>query len=243
MTTSTTRNEISDALLRAGIYQCLAGVFAYPDPALIESLTARWLTLSKWHNFWSTEMRETISEMHTALQKADVSALAEEYIRLFGPAAYCPLTETSWGDSARLLGKPAQMADISGFYRAFNIHPCEGTETVPEDHLAMELEFMSVLCLKEAYALNAGLDDELDITLDAQKKFLGEHLATWIDYWAESLIANNPVPFYCSLAKTLQHMIHLETGRLGIVPVPIRARISDTEVGEDTFSCQLSSAP
>jgi len=241
--TLTSHIDVSDALLRAGVYQRLAEAFAYPSVEFKKSLGERSAALLEWQNHWPTGMQALIFETLAALQKDDILSLAEEYIRLFGPAARCPLTETSWGDSARLLGKPAQMADISGFYRAFNIHPCENTDTVPEDHLAMELEFMSVLCLKEAHALNSGLEDELDITLDAQKKFLGEHLATWIDYWAESLISNNPVPFYCSLAKTLQHMIHFETGRLGIVPVPIRARISDTEVGEDTFSCPLSSAP
>lgn len=235
--------EVSDALLRAGIYQRLAQAFAYPSVEFKKTLGERSAALLEWQNHWPAGIRALISETLAALQKDDISSLAEEYVRLFGPAARCPLAETSWGDSARLLGKPAQMADISGFYRAFNINLKEGLDTFPEDHLVIELEFMSVLCLKEAHALNLGLEDELDITLDAQIKFLGEHLATWIDYWAESLITNNPALFYCSLAKTLQHMIHLETGRLGIVPAPIRARISDTEAGDDAFICPLSSAP
>lgn len=241
--THTSHIGVSDALLRAGIYQRLSEAFAYPSIEFKKSLGERSAALLKWQNHWPAGMQALISETLAALQKDDISSLAEEYVRLFGPAARCPLTETSWGDSARLLGKPAQIADISGFYRAFNINLREGVDSFPEDHLVIELEFMSVLCLKEAYALNSRLADELDITLDAQKKFLGEHLATWIDYWAESLITNNPVPFYCSLARTLQHLIHLETGRLGIVPAPIRARISDTEAGDDTFICPLTSAP
>jgi Uncharacterized component of anaerobic dehydrogenases len=186
---------ISNALLKTGMYRCLSEAFSYPTPELYMTLCTRGTTLLEWRSYWPAGMREWFAEILAILQKEDLSLLSEEYVRLFGPAARCPLTETSWGDSARLLGSSAQIADVSGFYRAFNIYLREDTDSFPEDHLAIQLEFMSVLCFKEAYALNAGLQDKLDITLDAQKKFLQEHLATWIDCWAENLNTNNPAHF------------------------------------------------
>lgn len=229
-----------EALLRAGIFGAIAGAFCYPAQDLPEAMESRWTRLLEWDGEWPDAQRSVLAAVLEALQAADPALLANEHIRLFGPSAQCPLTETSWGDSARLLGKAFQLADISGFYCAFDVRPRVNAGSVPEDHLLMELEFMSILYLKEAYAVNSGLEEELLITRDAQKKFLEEHLATWIDYWAERLRACAPAPFYRELAAALKLVIHAETARLGLAPIPIRARVADHTAGGDTLDCPFT---
>jgi TorA maturation chaperone TorD len=236
-------NEISDALLRAGIFRLFAEAFCYPEQDSLEVLESRWISLLGWKGEWPDVVQDSLAGTLEDLRAANPSLLSDEYFRLFGPAACCPLTETSWGDSGRLLGKAAQLADISGFYHAFKVQPRAIADSVPEDHLVVELEFMSILYLKEAYAANAGLNEELDITRDAQKKFLEEHLATWIDYWAELLGNYAPRSFYHTLASALQITIRSEARRLGITPVPIRARVTDHEAGADSFNCPLVVIP
>ncbi len=241
--TTAAGNEVGAALLRAGVYGLLAEAFCYPAPGSLKALENRWDCLLGWNGEWPDAIRDDLAGALADLRGADPAHLAGEYVRLFGPAACCPLTETSWGDAARLLGKAAQIADISGFYHAFKVQPRTKADAVPEDHLAVELEFMSILSLKEAYAINAGLGEELEITRDARNKFLEEHLAAWIDGWAGFLDEYAPAPFYRALASSLLRVIHAETARLGITPFPIHARLADPEAGSDTFVCPHAAAP
>ena len=244
MSRSSLVNEISDAFLRAGLYRTLAQAISYPDQNMVIALQEGWSALLQLQQEgWPVGSQELLNIALDELQASSIPELGEAHVRLFGPAARCPLTETSWGDAARLLGKPAQIADISGFYRAFGLQPAAGPVAAPEDHLVTELEFMSILCLKEAYALNTGLDEQLAITRDALNKFLEEHLSTWIDYWAEQMLSENPPAFYRALAPLLQGMVRAECSRLGLTPLSIRARAYDVEVGADTLECPLAAAP
>jgi len=102
---------------------------------------------------------------------------------------------------------------------------------------------MSILCLKEAYALNTGLAEQLAITRNARNMFLEEHLATWIDYWADQTLDENPPALYRTLAILLQGILRSECLRLGLKPQSIRMRAKDVEVGADTLQCPLASAP
>lgn len=234
------RHEIGYALVRAGIYNSIAKALCYPGPALLESLRENCARLSAWQGNWPEGMQEVTRAINACALDADVSVLAEDYVRLFGPGARVPLTETSWGDMGRMLGRAAQLADISGFYHAFKARPLEGRESLPEDHLVMELEFMSILCLKEAHAINEELADELQVTCDAQKKFLQDHLGTWTGYWMEQLAGNSPAPFYLRVGEALQMMMQAEIARLGVAPLSIRGRCQDRELGADTFSCPMA---
>ena len=244
MNMTTPANEISDALLRAGIYRTLAQAFSYPDQGMVDALKESWSSqLLFWKNGWPDGLRELLVTTLEDLQSSNVPDLAEAHVRLFGPAARCSLTETAWGDAARLLGKPAQIADISGFYGAFGLQPVSGSDATPEDHLVTELEFMSILYLKEAYAHSAGMDEQLAITRDARNKFLEEHVATWIDYWAEQVQGENPPAFYGTLAALLQSILRSECVRLGLKPHSIRARAADAEVGADALECPLAASP
>ena len=235
--------ETSTALQHAGLYLALAQAFTYPVGKTLGPVTDRWARLLESDNQWQETLQQAIVESYEQLRAADVGTLTSEYHHLFGPAALCPLTETSWGDAARLLGKAAQIADIAGFYCAFSLRPQDEGDAVPEDHLLSELEFMSVLYLKEAYALYTGLSEPLEITREAQKKFLEEHLAAWIDVWAESLCNCNPHPYYRALGATLQSLIHSEVVRLGLNPVRIQNRAADQEMGGDSFICPHTAAP
>jgi putative dimethyl sulfoxide reductase chaperone len=242
MNTSPCR-ETNNALQYAGLYLLLAQAFAYPNAKTLGPVAGRWARLLKADNQWQEYLQQAVVEGYEQLRAADVETLAAEHHHLFGPAALCPLTETSWGDAARLLGKAAQIADIAGFYCAFNLRPQDKGNAVPEDHLLSELEFMSVLYLKEAYALYTGLTEPLEITREAQKKFLEEHLATWIDMWAESLRNYNPHPYYRALGVILQSLIHNEVERLGLNPMCIQTRTVDQEMGSDTFICPHAGTP
>jgi DMSO reductase family type II enzyme chaperone len=235
-TRGTVEEEIFRTLLRGAAYRALALGFAYPSSAVLGRLNAQWSALRHESLPWSEEVKRTLQTATDLLQDADGEALEREHVRLFGPAARCSLHETAYGDAGRLLGKPASLADISGFYMAFGLHPTTG-DAHPEDHISLELEFMSLLSLKEAYALAKGWHEHLDVTRDAQRKFAQDHLGTWIDALAEQLRACDPHPFYAALGEALQRVVRAEVTRLKASPVPVGGCVADTEMGGETLVC------
>jgi TorA maturation chaperone TorD len=70
------------------------------------------------------------------------------------------------------------MADVAGFYRAHGLQ-VGGTERERPDHVVTELEFVSFLARKEAYALLHLGDDEVLECRRTSARFLREHLGRW----------------------------------------------------------------
>ncbi len=228
--------EVSTILFRGAVCQALALGFAYPTSTVLEQLKARWSELLTTSLPWPDGVRQPFEQATHLLHTTDGEVLEHEHIRLFGPAGRCSLHETAYGDADRLLGKAPHLADISGFYLAFGLKPTP-TDTHPEDHITLELEFMSVLALKEAYALVEGWSEQLEVTCEAQGKFVQDHLGTWIDAFAEQLQTCDPHPFYALLGKALQRLARAEVTRLNVSPLAASGCLADTEMGGDTVQC------
>lgn len=229
-------DQVSDILFRGAVCQALALGFTYPSGALLAQLETRWTDLLKAALPWPGGVRPYFEQAAHLLHTSDGEALEREHVRLFGPAGRCSLHETAYGDAGRLLGKAAHLADIAGFYLAFGLQP-SSTDAHPEDHVSLELEFMSVLALKEAYALVEGWRERLDVTREAQAGFIRDHLGTWIDAMAEQLQTCHPHPFYATLGEALQRLVRSEAGRLNVSPIAVRGRLADPEVGGEALEC------
>ncbi|MFZ5817532.1 MAG: TorD/DmsD family molecular chaperone [Bacillota bacterium] len=131
-----------------------------------------------------------------------------EYNGLFGGQAVpCPLYETEY-TGAHVWMQTQQMADIAGFYRAF------GVDTPGErpDGLAAELEFMGLLCLKEAVAQAEGLYEEAALCADAQTKFLTEHLGRWLPKVVERVERLGAEGYYPELLRLVHWYVEREVG-------------------------------
>jgi TorA maturation chaperone TorD len=218
------------------VYQALALGFTYPTSAVLEQLKVRWAELLNASLPWPDGVRQAFTGAANLVQAADGEVLERDHIRLFGPAGRCSLHETAYGDAGRLLGKATQLADISGFYLAFGLQPTP-TDTHPEDHITLELEFMSVLALKEAYALAEGWVEHLEVTREAQVKFVQDHLGTWIDAMVEQLRTCDLHPFYAALGEAVQCLARADVARLHVTPVAISGRLTDPEMGGDAIQC------
>ncbi len=152
------------------------------------ALCARLLTADQAE--WSQSLAE-LRELAGQLGRTDVAeALSEagpsagtgaELTRLFIRGVVPPY-ETSY-ESARSApgGKTLALADIAGFYRAFGFQ-AQGERP---DHLAPELEFVSLLCIKEAYARLVGEREGAEVCAEARSKFVREHLAPWLPSFRE----------------------------------------------------------
>lgn len=190
------RGAPEDALARCFLHGALARAFDYPDPerwawlradSTLAALRAAVVRLCP-------DPRGSLSREFEALAAAlapdPFTAFHDDYVAAIGHAARgsSPINEIEYGDlRADPLFQPHRLADLAAFYRAF------GMELGPEggerhDHLAVELEFMAVLTGQEAHALAQRLpDDLLAVNLQAQRRFLREHLGRWCPAFARRL--------------------------------------------------------
>lgn len=235
-TPSATAQWVSAALVRAAAFQALALGFSYPSSEVFIQLKTRWNALLKGPHSWPPDLRQPFQRFNGLLLSTDRETLESEYVRLFGPAARCPLHETAYGDAGRLLGRPASLADIAGFYLAFGLHP-SADDAHREDHIGLELEFMSLLAVKEAYAAVEGWQEALEITRTAQRRFVQDHLGTWFDAVITQLKLSEPHPFYAALGESLCAWMHTETIRLEVSPLPVGGPVADTVMGDDSLQC------
>jgi DMSO reductase family type II enzyme chaperone len=215
---ATLQNCIDTAVARSFIYRFLAQAFEDPTPEGWQRLcnettheTLR-LAISTLRSTTGILPRQDRLGTFPTFTPDGLSSFTEEYVATFGHAArgLCPMNEIEYGDiKADALFQPHRLADLAAFYRAFGL---EITDEAAErhDHICLELEFMSVLAAKEAYALEHQLDDEdLALCPDAQKKFLREHLGRWTPAFtrrlarmaAENSVLHLLAKFACAFIK------------------------------------------
>lgn len=167
------------------------------------------------------------AELAQGFWRPDDMEMAAEYDRLFchRTTILCPIYEVEY-DKNRAVSQGPTLADIAGFYRAFGV---ELAVNERPDHLALELEFMSVLAYKEALALQKNLREQAEICRDAQRKFLEAHLGRWVGIFADTLAHASWLDFYKTLARTLKEFIESECALLGARPEIITMRPTGVE--------------
>jgi len=171
----------SEALKRAFVYRWLAKAYEYPDPA-----SWQWLCGSISH------LDQGTTELSGHFHSSEYEHFLDDYVAAFGHAARgpCPLNEIEYGElKADPLIQPHRLADLAAFYHAFGLEPAANAHE-RMDHICFELEFMAVLALKEAYALeHRHSAEQLEACHHAQRDFLREHLGRWTPAFARRLSA------------------------------------------------------
>ncbi|MCH7705452.1 MAG: molecular chaperone TorD family protein [Chloroflexi bacterium] len=168
---------------RAAGYELLSLAFLYP-----ESGTSPWLTekagevASLASELGRKEVVRAAARVSDHFAHVSDASLVEQYIELFGHSVSgdCPQYEAEYED-AGIFQQTRTLVDLSAFYKAFGV---QASEDVKErwDHISIEMEFMQLLVIKEAYARENGHgEDKVRLCRDAQEAFLRDHLATWVN--------------------------------------------------------------
>jgi DMSO reductase family type II enzyme chaperone len=215
---------IDQAVARAFLHQFLAR--AFEDPAM-ESWS--WLTDPNTHAALrsavgalvdgAADLEKPTTALTARLRTDGFEQFQIAYVTAFGHTARgdCPLNEIEYGDlRADPLFQPHRLADLAAFYRAFGLEVADNAAERP-DHIGMELEFMSVLAAKEAYAHEHQLDDDqCALCRDAQKKFLREHLGRWSPAFARRLARAATDETLAALAEFTRNFIAAECARFDL---------------------------
>jgi nitrate reductase assembly molybdenum cofactor insertion protein NarJ len=205
-------NEIT--LRRAQMYAFLSQAFLYPrENWLADRHSPKALLEAQ-----GLQIGSTFLEGYSHITLEDLQA---EHRRVFGlVGSQCYETEFGLPHEFR---QSQELADLAGFYQAFGFRMGGKVRERP-DHIAVELEFMYLLCLKEAYARAHGSIEQAEITRKAQAAFLKDHLGTWIDAFAASLLIASDktgtkdveLSPYHLLARLAADFVRSDSERLGV---------------------------
>ena len=172
------------------------------------------------------------------------SQLNDQFENAFGllVSKACPPHETDYIDSKLSFQRSNTLADISGFYRAFGLTTSKIHPERP-DHIVQELEFMAFLIglQRQASETNAsGCREQQEVCLDAQVRFLREHLAWWVPAFAKLLCHEAAGGFYEAAGKFLAALIAAERALLSVTPAERNALPTSPEVPEACEGCELA---
>lgn len=139
-----------------------------------------WRLLGLLFEYPSGRWRSQIEALLCDVRKEELRRLALRaletasegaYMTLFGPAGSVPVREAA----CRSGTQPGYlMAELSAYYEAFGYRPACGEA---DDHFAVELDFLSYLKVKQAYALASGQAEHAGVTAEAAASFCRDHIA------------------------------------------------------------------
>ena len=208
---------------RETLYRWLALGFYAPDDQLIEALTSQRLVYGVGAALeWLGKDQQLFDEGLQRLQRCRAVTRAElvaEYQRLFGTgldrvspreAAY------RWRDASDLLNNGEVIAHLLRLqYQQFDVAPVMERD----DHVAVELEFLSFLCGREAASWSGSLPDMARQLRRQQKSFLDDHLGRWLAEFCQRVRTRTTSNLYAGLALLADAWLKLEHGSNYLPPV------------------------
>lgn len=198
---------------RARDFALASTLTSYPDDEVAETL--RTLAPSLATHAGAGVMLSTLSREH------GLDDLRSRYIELFDRGdGRVSLYETEYG-RMRGMAKGNDLADISGFYRAFGLQIDEQDAHEMLDHLAVELEFYAVLLAKQEYLARVGDAEGIAIVEDAQKKFLEAHLGPLARGVTTRFAAAADRGEYGEVLAWCGELVNRECVTLGVAPTPL----------------------
>lgn len=241
---SLTKSEelISSKITHYNAFQFASIISSYPDADYIENINALFddEEAKDYCSSINSESWDMLSSILNEVQKfpEKVDDIRSDYIDLFdrtntGNSLY----ETEYGRD-RIIAKTKELADISGFYKAFGLES-ESPGIAPEmvDHISVELEFYASLLIKQIYLEEKNDVEGTEIVLDARKKFLSYHLGRFVKAISERPGIQENL-FFPGVFRWINSLIEKECISLDIHP-DITEWLSNQKESED-FDCSAS---
>ena len=242
------RARVDDALARAVVYRTLSIGFQAPTDERLRQVGARdgyrvvTAALRRLDQRAGRNQLMPAAALLAALPAPDAAALAASFWRLFGHTTrglICAC-ETEYGPDNGF-HQPQQLADISGYYLAFGLRPVAASEA-RADHIASECEFMDFLNRKEALLLThrargAKGDETLDLTRQAARTFLRDHLGRFGRAFAASVASADGPGYFGALGHLLLAFVVVECRRMRVDAGPVELAVRPDSVDETPMAC------
>lgn len=154
---------------------------------------AEWRMISLLLDCPSAEWREEVAALGVEVKDRKLKQAAKAaqkegteglFHSVFGPGGPAPGREVSY----RGWVQPGyMMSELNSFYDAFSYKPV--TNEVP-DHIAVETGFIAYLKLKELFAVENEETENAEVTSNASKTFINEHLSKYVEKISKLLAAS-----------------------------------------------------
>lgn len=197
-------NEINKLISRGDCFKLLAVCFYEPEKTLFieEKLTEN---LRHLLEHISRDAQTAADRMQTALREISQENLSIDHASLFiGPfeliaapygSVYIDKKRTVMGASTLYAARCYQEAGLSVDIKE------------PQDHIAIELEFMYFLCGKEATARQDGRMEDADYFKDLQVKFYYNAVRPWVKEFCDAIQAGTKNEFYLNVTRCLDYFL------------------------------------
>lgn len=228
-----TSEAMTRALRRADVWHLLARIFQCPDAAALVSQAAVAGDLLNASTINDHPLRDSLGDFARAASETDAALLEQEYHQLFTTQMLCPPNEGAYHRASR----GAVLGDIAAFYEAFGLR-VRATGGAP-DSIPHELYFLAWLALKEANAIHHQRPADVEVTRNAARTFLTDHLGRWAAAFVDRLVTATPTPYYTAAARLLMNALESFTREFAVRDVePLSAK---TPAEADSISCPAAS--
>ena len=149
-----------------------------------------------------SQLRESLSE--------SIDALKSEYTRHYlGPEKLAaPPWESVYVSKKRLVFQESTLGVRQAYYEQG--YRAKAFRRVPDDHIAIECDFVASLAQRACDALDEDDSIALREALEASLRFLEEHLSVWIVPYAADLANAENAPFYAPVACLARDFVALD---------------------------------
>ncbi len=201
---------------RRRVYRWLALGFYPPDADLVTALeTGQMVNEIQASTAWLGQDQGRLAASLRALRSCACPRLAkldEEYNHLFGKSIERVAPREAayrWRDARDLPPASNSIERIlQQEYQQFNVAPISGQE----DHVAVEIEFLSYLCEQEAAHWTSEAGESARLLRRQQRSFLDDHLGRWLPEFCQRVLERTPAYFYGPLAAFTDAWLSLEHG-------------------------------
>lgn len=197
-------NEVAEARSRS--YWLLSELFlTAPSIAARDDLAAR---LEACQDSADEEWNALARELHRTLTEVPLEDLQREHTRLLGGLApgYGPPPpyESVHRGEARVAGDATARVMRAYSEAGFGaIHP----EAGPQDHIGVELRFMSLAAIGERDAWREGDRERGRALLERQHTFARDHLVAWVPGYCAVLREASRAAFYAALGTLTERVV------------------------------------
>lgn len=188
---------------RAAMYGLLAGLFREEiDQEKLAELRRMQFPIGTGNETLDKGFVDLYEYLKTAWDGC-VTELAVDYSRTFigsGVSGYSAayLYESVYTSERRLLAREAR-GEVLQYYRNNNL--MKGKWNDLEDHIALELEFMQILCMRTHDALQEGDEDSALNNIRCQYDFIRSHINNWLPMMTGDMLKYSETKFYQGLAR------------------------------------------
>ncbi len=197
-------NEINELISRGDCFKLLAVCFYEPEKTLLreeklsENLGHLLKQISHDAQIAADRMQKALCEISQEQLSIDHASLFVGPFELIAPpygSVYIDKKRTVMGDSTLYAAKCYQEAGLSVDIKE------------PQDHIAIELEFMYSLCGAEAAARQESRTADADHFNELQVKFYYKAMRPWVKEFCDAIQAGTKNEFYLNVASCLDHFL------------------------------------